>query len=181
VFPGVVRAMVVALSQDRGRTFAAPTLVHDDGWKITACPHRGGSVAFAGPSRMVAAWYTEGRGGQPDVDVATSADGRTFTPPQRLQQTVGTIPDNVRLAANADGHVAVVWEESTAVRRRVMLRTSTDGGRTFGQGQSLSRAIKAYMPDVTAAPNGAFAVAWHEEAFPATKTVVQTVRAGASP
>jgi hypothetical protein len=177
VFPADVRDMVVATSRDRGRTFTSATLVHDDGWKITACPHRGGSVAFAATA-LVAAWYTEGRGGQPDVAFARAADARSFTAPQRLQQTVGTIPDHVRLAANADGHVAVVWEESTAVRRRVMLRTSTDGGRTFGMGQSMSRALKAYMPDVAAAPNGEFVIAWHEEQFPVTKTIVQPLRAG---
>jgi hypothetical protein len=177
VFPADVRDMVVATSRDRGRTFSPATLVHDDGWKITACPHRGGSVAFAGPGRLVTAWYTEGRSGQPEVSVAASTDGRTFSAPQRLQETVGTIPDHVRLAANAQGHVAVVWEESTAVRRRVMMRTSTDGGRTFAQGQSLSRALKAYMPDVAAASSGEFVVVWHEEQFPATKTVVHTVRA----
>lgn len=45
---------------------------------------------------------------------------------------------------------------------------------------ALSRALKAYMPDVTAGPNGEFVITWHEEQFPATKTVVQPVRAGAS-
>jgi hypothetical protein len=38
----------------------------------------------------------------------------------------------------------------------------------------LSQAIKAWSPDVVVAPDG-FVVAWHEESFPATVTVVQAV------
>jgi len=44
VFPGDVRDMVLSRSTDGGRTFAAAALVHADRWKITACPHRGGSL-----------------------------------------------------------------------------------------------------------------------------------------
>jgi len=40
----------------------------------------------------------------------------------------------------------------------------------------LSGAIKAYAPDVAFAGDGSFLVAWHEEQFPALKTVVQPVR-----
>ena len=74
----------------------------------------------------------------------------------------------------------MVWEESTAVRRRVRLRVSRDGGKTFDEAQSLSTAIKAYAPDVAATPGGDIVVVWHEEQFPLTKTVVQTFRADAA-
>ncbi|HXH82629.1 MAG TPA: hypothetical protein VNN07_06840, partial [Candidatus Tectomicrobia bacterium] len=67
VLPGQVRDMLVALSRDGGRTFARPSLVHADGWKITACPHRGGRLAIDGAGRLYAAWYTEGPRERPDV------------------------------------------------------------------------------------------------------------------
>ena len=70
----------------------------------------------------------------------------------------------------------MVWEESTAVRRRIRVRVSPDGGKTFAEAQPLSTAIKAYAPAVTATPGGDLIVVWHEEQFPATKTVVQTLR-----
>jgi hypothetical protein len=82
----------------------------------------------------------------------------------------------VRLAADPAGRVAIVWEEATAVRRRVLLRYSTDGGRTLSAPQTLSQAIKAYAPDVAVTPSGDFVVAWHEEQFPVFKTVTQAIK-----
>src|SRR5262249_50640365 len=48
VFPGSIRDMVIGLSRDGGRSFAPAGVAHADRWKITACPHRGGSGAMAG-------------------------------------------------------------------------------------------------------------------------------------
>jgi hypothetical protein len=181
VFPGNVRDMIVGLSRDGGRSFAPPSRVSVDGWKIAACPHRGGRVALAGRGHVHVAWYTEGQDETPRVLYATSPDGRAFAPPLQIAVAAGSVPDHVGLAVNRTGAVAVVWEESTAVRRRVRLRSSLDGGKTFAEAQSLSTAIKAYAPDVAAAPNGDFVVVWHEEQFPSTKTVAQWLRPSAGP
>ncbi len=97
---------------------------------------------------------------------------------RQITGAAGAIPDHVRLAVNGQGTVVVVWEDSTAVRRRVRLRTSLDGGRTFSAPQSISTAVKAYAPDVAAAPNGDFVAVWHEEQFPVIKTVVQWLGRG---
>jgi hypothetical protein len=80
------------------------------------------------------------------------------------------------MAVDPAGRAVVVWEESTAVRRRILLRYTADGGRTLSPIHVLSGAIKAYQPDVAFAPDGSFLVAWHEEQFPFLKTVVQPVR-----
>jgi hypothetical protein len=178
VFPGQVRDMVLGLSRDSGRSFAPPVLVHADGWKIAACPHRGGRLALDRRGRIHAAWYTEGRNETPRVLFATSTDGRGFDVPRQITGAAGAVPDHVRLAVNGQGTVVVVWEDSTAVRRRIRLRTSLDGGRSFSPPQSLSTAVKAYAPDVVAAPNGDFVAVWHEEQFPVTKTVVQWLGRG---
>jgi hypothetical protein len=69
----------------------------------------------------------------------------------------------------------MVWEDSTAVRRRVIMRTTVDGGRTLSPPQTLTQAVKAYAPDVVAAPGG-FLVVWHEEEFPSIKTVLHSVK-----
>jgi hypothetical protein len=176
VFPGSIRDMVVGLSRDGARSFSPAGLVHADRWKINACPHRGGSVAMDGRGRVYLAWYTETAEGQPRMLFAASGDGLRFGPPSRLNTAAGYIPDQVRLAADPAGRVAIVWEEATAVRRRVLLRYSTDGGRTLSAPQALSQAIKAYAPDVAVAPRGDFVVAWHEEQFPVLKTVTQAIR-----
>jgi hypothetical protein len=58
------------------------------------------------------------------------------------------------------------------VRRRVLLHYTTDAGQTFSAVPTLSPALKAYAPDVAVTPSGDFVVVWHEEHFPATRTVV---------
>jgi hypothetical protein len=121
-------------------------------------------------------WYTEGTDIRPDLRFAVSQDGRRFGPPRRLHISATSIPDQVRMAVDPAGRAVIVWEESTAVRRRVLLRYTLDAGRTLSPVHLLSRAIKAYAPDVAFAPDGSFLVAWHEEAFPFLKTVVQPVR-----
>ena len=176
VFPDNVRDMVLGVSRDGGRTFGAPALVHADGWKITACPHRGGSVAtdaFHDPHAEVKGLDTVA----PDVLFATSTDGGRFSPPRRLHTAAGSIPDQARLAVDASGRGVVVWEDSTAVRRRIVMRTTRDGGRTLSPLQSLSPAIKAFAPAVATTPAG-FIIVWHEEQFPSIKTVVQTLTLG---
>jgi hypothetical protein len=80
------------------------------------------------------------------------------------------------MAVDATGRAVVVWEDATAVRRRVLLRYTVDGGKTFSPLHPLSPAIKAFAPDVAVSSTGDFMVVWHEEHFPAIKTVVQPVR-----
>jgi hypothetical protein len=176
VFPGDVRDMVLSRSSDGGRTFDASTTVHADRWTITACPHRGGQVSADARGRLYAVWYTEGTSGRPEVLLAAAPDGRRFGPPRRVHTATGSVPDHARLAVDARGRGIVVWEDSTAVRRRILLRSIGEGGRSLGPIRTLSQAIKAWAPDVAVGPGG-FLVAWHEEQFPATKTIVVQVTA----
>ncbi len=176
VFPGDIRDMVMAVSRDGGRTFGDPTRVSADHWKINACPHRGGAIGLDARGRVYESWYTEGSDIRPDLRFAVSADGRRFGPARRLHTSATSIPDNVRMAVDPAGRAVMVWEESTAVRRRILLRYTVDGGRTLSPIHVLSRAIKAYAPDVAVAGDGRFLVAWHEERFPSLTTVVQPVR-----
>ncbi|MEW6267738.1 MAG: hypothetical protein AB1689_00405, partial [Thermodesulfobacteriota bacterium] len=131
-FPDQVRDMVLAASDDDGRTFAPAVRVSEDRWRMPACPHRGGAVGVDGGGKVYAAWYTEGTEGRPGLFFATSPDGASFGVPQRLDRSEGSIPDQVRLGVTPDGRVLVVWEDATAVRRRIVARASVDGGATFG-------------------------------------------------
>jgi hypothetical protein len=150
--------------------------VHADRWKITACPHRGGSIAADARGRLYAVWYTEASRDRPDLMLAVAADGQRFGEPRRLHTATGSVPDHARLAVDATGRGVVVWEDSTAVRRRILLRSIGEGGRSLGPVQVLSQAIKAWTPDVAVARDG-FVVAWHEEQFPATKTILRYMSA----
>ncbi|MEX2220862.1 MAG: sialidase family protein [Candidatus Rokuibacteriota bacterium] len=176
VFPGDIRDMVLAISRDGGRTFGDPTLVSADHWKINACPHRGGAVGVDAKGRVYMSWYTEGTDIRPDLRFAVSQDGRRFGTPKRLHTSATSIPDHARMAVDPAGRAVIVWEESTAVRRRILLRYTLDTGRTLSPIRVLSSAIKAYAPDIAFAADGSFLVAWHEEQFPFLKTVVQPLR-----
>ena len=135
-----------------------------------------GQVATDARGRLYTVWYTEGAGDRPDVLFAAAPDGRRFGAPRRVHTASGSVPDQPRLAVDPTGRGVVVWEDSTAVRRRILLRSIGEGGRSLGPVRTLSQAIKAWAPAVTAAPGG-FLVAWHEEQFPATKTIVLRVGA----
>ena len=170
VFAGDVRDMVLARSADGGRTFAPAARVHADNWKIAACPHRGGSVAVYGRGRVHAVWYTEGSRNEPDVLYATSSDGVRFDKPKRVHVSSTSVPDHVRLAVSPHGRAVIVWEDVTAVRRRVLMREAK--ADALGPVKLLSQAIKAYAPDVGMTPSGEPVVVWHEERFPRTNTMI---------
>jgi hypothetical protein len=175
-FPGQVRDMVIASSKDDGRTFSTAARVHEDDWKMPACPHRGGGVAIDAKGRSYVAWYTEGENERPGIYFARAdSDGGVVSKPVRIDESIASIPDHVRVAVDAKGTILVVWEDSTAVRRRILARASIDGGATFSPPQALSTAMKAHSPALAARRNG-FVVAWQEEEFPAFKTVAQDVR-----
>lgn len=178
--PGDVRDMALARSADGGAGFAPARAVHRDGWVVPGCPHRGGSAVIEPAGRVVAAWYTEGTRGRPELRLAAAEEGRPFGEFLRLNESDGSIPDHLRIARDDGGRILAVWEESTAVRRGVVARLSTDGGRTFSPPAPLSRAMKAGDPTVAAAPGGGFAVAWTEEQFPVTRTVVLPLRPAAA-
>ena len=113
----------------------------------------------------------------PGISFATSDDGRRFGA-ARPAAHVGHL-DYPRPRAHGGGPAgrrSSSGRTSTAVRRRILLRYSFDGGRTLSPVQTLSTAIKACEPDIAVAPEGGFVVAWHEEQFPSLKTVVQPLR-----
>ena len=74
VYPGNVRDMAVATSQDGGKTFGNPVRVAYDNWKINGCPHAGASMVHK-DGRLWISWYSDGDGSNPGVRVSYSDDG----------------------------------------------------------------------------------------------------------
>jgi hypothetical protein len=171
-FPGSVRDFVWARSPDAGRRWSAPARVHEDGWALDACPHRGGALALLADGTAALAWYTEGTTGRPLLLFARAgADGR-FGAPVSLHDDPATAPDRVALALAPDGRGVVVWEAFTAARRTIVARATRDGGRRFGPPIALSRAVKAAGPAAAVAADGSVWAAWNEERYPALRTVL---------
>jgi thiol-disulfide isomerase/thioredoxin len=176
-FEGNVRDIVLARSTDKGRTFSPPMLVRKDGWAFPACPHRGPSLAFDRAGRLYLGWYTEGTDEQPRLLFVTSDDqGRTFSPPLSLHTSSTSLPDQLRMAVHPDGAVVAVWEEVTGVRKRTVMRVSTDRGKGFGPVQRLSEGAKAETPTVAIHENGNVAVSWTEHAWPNNRIVLRRGR-----
>lgn len=172
-----VRDIVLAKSIDQGQTFSTPILVKWDGWAFPACPHRGPSLAFDRFGRLYIGWYTEGTDEQPRLLLATSDDqGKTFSDPISLHTSTTSLPDQLRMVVHSDGIVVAVWEEVTGVRKRVVMRTSVDRGRSFGRVQALSEGAKAEAPMVAVHPSGLLALSWTEHAWPNNRIMLQHVQ-----
>jgi hypothetical protein len=180
-FPGQVRDMVLALSRDGGASFGEAVRVHEDGWALAACPHRGGALGFDAAGRALAVWYTEGTDARPELRLATAADGARFGPPRLLHERPGSLPDRVALAMRADGTGVVVWEALTPVRSEIVARALGASGEILGPAQTLSSVVKAHGPAVVTTPSGQILVAWNEEEFPILRTVVQVLSIAENP
>ena len=128
IFPGGVRDIAVARSDDNGATFGEPARVSDDGWKIDACPDDGPSMVADGHGRLHLAWPTMVPSAAPRKAIFYSSpaeDGR-FTPRLRLDAGDGD-PAHPQIASDEHGSSAVVWDEIVDGVRRIALRRVTSG------------------------------------------------------
>lgn len=88
--------------------WSEPAAVHDDGWRVAACPVNGPMLSANGRN-VVIAWFTA-KDDQPRAWVAFSSDaGRTFAAPIRLDDS-GTL-GRVDVELMADGSAIASWIE----------------------------------------------------------------------
>mgnify|MGYP001183608480 CR=1 FL=1 len=129
VHEGNVRDIVVARSEDGGRTFGPPVRVHADDWVLDGCPHAGPSIDVDAAGRLHVAWYT-GREGRQGVYYAVSEDGgRSFGPPVALVEGEWVPISLVRLAVDPRGGVWFAWDDRRGETRTVQLAYAAEGGR----------------------------------------------------
>lgn len=140
VMPGNVRDVVVAHSADGGMTFGAPVRVHADEWVYDACPHAGPSMQVDFAGRLHVAWWT-GKDGMAGVYYANSGDNAaTFSAPVALGVAEFSRPAHVQLALGGSGQVVAAWDDGTLETPEVVMRASSDNGRTFSAAQRVSDA-----------------------------------------
>ena len=149
----------------RDGTWTAPRALHDDGWRISACPVNGPALAAAG-ERVVATWFT-GAGGVPRAYAAFSADGGdSFGDAVLLDAgaTLGRVhaallPDGSALLARLDGS-----EGPAAVR---LQRVHADGRVEPPVTVARSDAARASgFPRIAAIGDGTVLVVWTEPGEP---------------
>jgi hypothetical protein len=105
--------------------WSAPTPVHNDGWRLNACPING--PALSARNRDVAvAWFTVQQD-QGRAFAAFSRDaGRTFGPPIRVDEAGSLGRVNIELLT--DGSAAVSWVEFANQRSQFRVRRVEPGG-----------------------------------------------------
>ena len=137
VYPGNFRDIAFTLSRDGGKTFAPPLRVSEDKWMLEGCPDDGPAMAIDAQRRVHLVWPTlvaGDAGGEPSVGLfyATSADGRAFTPRERVPtQAVAHHP---QIVIGADGAPVMAWDESQNGTRRIVVarRRAADAGAKAG-------------------------------------------------
>lgn len=106
-------------------TWSSPSPVHNDDWRIDACPVNGPAIAAAG--RIVAVAWFNAKVDQGHAFVAFSSDGgRTFGAPARVDDASAL--GRVDVALVDDHSAAVVWIEYVEGRSQLRLRRVSDNG-----------------------------------------------------
>ncbi len=125
-----------------GAKWVAGAPVHNDNWKIAACPVNGPALAANG-ARVVIAWFTApGDSGRVNVAFSDNA-GATFSAPVRVDG--GSPAGRVDVAMMADGAALVTWVERVggdvaAVRARRIGRDGKVGAPMTIASSSAARA-----------------------------------------
>ncbi|MEO9364319.1 MAG: sialidase family protein [Nitrososphaera sp.] len=108
-FAKAVKDIVVARSDDGGRTFKGSQKVADDKFLTNLCIDAGGRLALDREGRLHIAWYT-GKEGAPGIYYATSADGQTFDKPVPVYTSEWVPATMVGMASDEDNNTWITWE-----------------------------------------------------------------------
>lgn len=162
VFPGSIRDIVVARSNDHGATWSEPVRVHADDWKFDACPHAGPAIAVDDKGTLHVTWWT-GKEGDAGVFYAQSTDGgKTFSPATALGVAKYSRPAHVQMSLAANNRVIVAWDDGTKQVPQVVVRVSNDGGAHFADASVVSASGRAATFPVIGVVGDSLSVAWSE-------------------
>jgi len=140
VYPGNFRDIAFTVSRDAGQTFAPPVRVSEDKWMLEGCPDDGPAIAVDARHRVHLVWPTliaDGAGGEPTVGLfyATSADGTSFTPRERIPTEA--VAHHPQIAIGGDGMPVVAWDESQNGARRIVVAHR----RPMAKGAQVAREV----------------------------------------
>lgn len=147
-----------------GGRWSEPVAVHDDGWRIDACPVNGPAVVASG-RQVVVTWFTAADSAR--VLVARSTDGgASFDEPIRIDD--GHPLGRVAALSLDDGRSALAWveaargeDESGTGRAEVRLRVMDAAGRVSPSVPvAHGSAARASGFPVLARADGDILVAW---------------------
>jgi len=109
VFKAEVRDVVIAASQDGGKSFSSPVRVSQDNWTIAGCPHSGASLLYTG-QRLYVAWFSDPDEGPPGVRLSWSDNsGASFRPAIYVSEPV-VDANHPHLALSEKGKILLIFE-----------------------------------------------------------------------
>jgi hypothetical protein len=160
-----IRNHVLRKSLDRGKTFAAPVVISNDGWQVPSCPHSGPSIGRDSRGKLHVTWFTLGRSEkEAGIYYSVSKDEGTSFAPRRLVHA-NKAPEILysTLAVGSDDTVYLAWSNlDTSNRAQVFVRTVSDDGRSWGPIQQVSNAKGNASRPVLAVSKNQLHVAWTE-------------------
>ncbi len=168
----------LGLSSDAGKTWRDKVVVGDGGEiPLTGEQVKCYSPKIAyGPSRTLYYMYQTlraGRGTPREVLIAASRDdGATFGAPVLLDPTTARfVYEQASVAVDpVSGRVYAAWTNFTDKKRRIMMSSSADQGRTFSTPVAVNPAGEAFAdePSLVVGRDGALYASWrHSERGPA--------------
>lgn len=114
------------VSRFAGGRWAPPVDVHNDGWKLEACPINGPAISALN-NDVAVAWFNA-RGNQGHAFVAFSHDaGKSFGPPVKVDDA-GSL-GRLGVALLDDGTAAVSWIEAGKPRSQFRVRVVNPSGQ----------------------------------------------------
>lgn len=157
-FEDETRDISVAVRSPDG-AWSKPRSVHDDGWRLQACPANGPALAMDEEIALLA-WFTAA-GAEPRVRVALSGDsGRSFGEPVGLD--AGSPVGRVDAVALGTGGFGVSWLEKTGGRADVrVVQVRPDGSLGSGATVGVTDAGRSSgTPRLAPAGDGRAYLAW---------------------
>ncbi|MCC7259083.1 MAG: exo-alpha-sialidase [Gammaproteobacteria bacterium] len=160
VNPEGTRDSTVAVSIDRGRTFAARVRWGGTPWKIEACPLKATALAVDGEFVYTAA-FDGGASPQGAAWSRSSDGGRSFEPARPLHATA-TVSDAPVLALAGEALVAAWHAKAGGAERRVFVAVSRDRGRSFSAPVEVPAPAGNGTYPVLTARAGGVQLAWQQ-------------------
>jgi hypothetical protein len=137
--------------------------VSHDNWHLPGCPDDGPAIDVEPSGRVHVVWPTVVDAPEPEGALfhATTSDGRTFSPRQRVETFGSRKPEHPSVLVAPDGRVVVAWDEVMGGVRRAgirALRIDTSGRLTGGAAVRLGADAPAAYPVIAWTARGLVAV-----------------------